>query len=300
VSPRRLLAGVVAGLLALGVALTPVTIAAAEVQTSIAFDAPTLEVGFAERWTTRLTVTAPDAYITLDEQHGTVDLYVDGATEPYLSGLHVFRGGAVYASASATAKPLDAGTHTLTAIFRPAADSGLVSGQTASPLQLVVAPTLVDATASIDSDDGGRTLHLAVAAAEFPQSGVLGTWHIAVSEADEELATETIVVSTDVLEAEYDLAGFAEPGRTLTIVATFEPVERYVGGFEVSQPESVQLEIEPLSFGESLAAPIVLPWWALIALVVAVLGLAVTLIVLVLRSRRIVSPAGNDDALAAE
>lgn len=269
--------------------------AAADEPSTIEFDSASESVEFGSNWVVTLTIDGPD-YITVDTPSGTVEVLVEGIAGAFATDVPIYRGGVVYLSQPTDVALLGAGEHRLTAIFHPAAGSGLVSSQTPTPFVLTVAPLALTATATVvdDSlDPGAPYLELDTSGAFVEALGSpAGQWTIAVTDGSNQVLARTVDQSAGATEPErVSLADVIRPGRTYAIETTFEPESEAASGATLTGPEPISYTVPAASPIEFLTTAVALPWWLLALLVLAVLGSIAWLIVVIVRGRPRAIPA---------
>lgn len=284
----RLLVGAIAALGLAGLTLGVATPAAADVATQIAFDQPGATATFGSDWVVPVTVTASD-FGVLDGPAGTVSIFVEGVAGAYAEGMPIYRGGVAFFAQPDARPPLGAGAHLLTAVFTPAAGSGLMTSQTATPFTLTITPLALEAHAAVDEavgDEAAPYLHLWLSGEFVDALGApAGSWEVALGSDDARTMTlEQPAGSADPLEV--SLADDVRPGRTLEVTATFLPDPAVAGGIELSGPEPVSYQAPSRSPGDLLASSVLLPWWLVIVLLLLLAGVVAALVVLLVQRRK--------------
>jgi hypothetical protein len=279
-----LIAGAVLGAAA-ALTLAAPSAAFAEGSTSIVFGESSQTVDFGSDWYEMLTVTSEGR--TLDGPDGTVDVYADGATTPFVGGITLYRGGTAYLTPRITGVPLAAGTHTLTAIFRPASGTSLVSSQTATPLSIIVTPLRLTATAKLDPDAVRPTVRLAlsgpyVAALTTPT----GRWTVVAADAAGRSVFRATVSQPagDGTPIGVDLGSKLSPGDSVKISATFAASADAASGATLTQPDPLTLRLPELTVGQVLGRSV--PWWTLGLAGGVILAAAAWLVVALVRLRK--------------
>jgi hypothetical protein len=284
---RRRTLGLVAAFLGLGLAVAVPAAAHADTPTSIAFTSQSSTVEFGGDWVIGVTVsTAPG--LLLDQQSGTVEVQVEGVPGVFAS-VPVFEGGDAFVSQPVALPPLGSGEHRFTAVFRPAAGSGLVTSQTPTPYVLTVTPLAIEAHAELVEDtlEGTPSLELSLSGSYVDSHGTPpGSWAVSGTDGDRDSLSTTIEQDAGSDPASISLADTVRPGRTLTITAVFTPDASIAGGVEVTQPATVEYTADPLTALETLQVGVPLPWWLVALIAIVVLGLVAALIVVLVRRRR--------------
>jgi hypothetical protein len=273
---------VFAGSLAFTLASAPA--AFADDATSITFSKTAQSVAFGSDWWAGITVTSQ--YRTLDSPDGTVDVYADGATTPFVGGLSLFRGGMAYLTPAVSRPPLAAGTHTLTAIYRPSGGSGLISSQTAVPLTITVTPLELTASAALDRSAASPTVDLSLSGAYVDAlSTPSGNWTVDVTDAAGRSVFSTRVVQPKGQRGplSVDLGNRISAGDAVTITTVFSSPDAKAGA-KLTQAAPVKLVIPGLTPVQFLSIP--MPWWYLAISVLLAVCAAALLIVQIVRSRR--------------
>jgi hypothetical protein len=255
----------------LSATLLPGTAASADEGTTVAFDKSTETVRYGSDWWRAITVSTQYQDV-LDTEDGTIDVYADGAPTAFASGLALYRGGVAYLTPDSRKAPLATGSHTLTAIYRPASGSGLNSSQTVTPLTVTVTPLALTATAALDQDAASPTLQLGLSGAYVDALSVpAGEWRVTVTDP----AKRTVFTATapqraaDTNPVEVDMGRRLHPGDDVTITATFSS-ERVVGA-TLSQPKPLSLELPALTAAQVLGQPVP-PWMLILAVVLMLLA----------------------------
>jgi hypothetical protein len=191
---------------------------------------------------------------------------------------------------------LGAGTHSLTAIFRPAAGSGLGGSQTSVPFQLTVtaaALTAESATVEVGGDESSPYLELRTTGPFVDTWGTpAGTWSVSVERDGEKVLSDEVSQTAGSESELVALGALTRPGSTLLVTTEFVPDAAVASGLELTQPKKVTLEIPALSPVEFLTSSAQLPWWLVAVLTALVLGAVAWLLVVLVRRPRV--PAGAE------
>jgi len=258
--------------------------AQADSATTISFVEPTKSVSYGSDWHTVIRVTA--AYDTLDTPDGTVDVFADGSATPLVAGITIYRGGVAYLSEDASAPPLAAGDHQLTALFHPSAGSALITSQTPTPLTLTVTPLGLTARATVEAAAAVPTVDLSLSGAWVKALSVpAGKWTVRVVDSENrQLLSKTVSQSAgSTTPVAVDLRDGPRPGQTVTVTATFVSPAVAAGG-TLTQPVPLKITLPSLTPAQVLSAP--MPWWSAGIAVLAVLISAGPLVVQLRRARR--------------
>jgi hypothetical protein len=289
---------------AIGVAssliLAPTAAFAADQQTTIAFAQSSQSVGYGSDWVVSLSVgavikTGPTTSVTsdLDENDGTVDVFVDGGATAFASSLHIYPGGEVFLTQPSAVATLAAGSHTLTAVFRPAAGSRLATSQTAAPLTLTVTPLDLTASATLVKRGRNPVVRASLTGAYVKGLGApAGTWKITLTGGGTKTPLTQQVVQTAGGPASLDIPlGPVQPGTAVSIQVTFAPAAGDAGG-PVTQPGRLHYAVPALTPAEIASMPIPAPWWGigLAAFIVFAAAAILTIQILRLVRRRRATP----------
>ncbi len=288
-SPVRGVAAVLAGGLSAMFLLAPGPASALQTST-IEFTNPApITAEFASDWSTRLTVnfTTPDFSVPAPPSQGTVDVYVEGISGAWATGLPINADGSVYVSQPLAQPLLPAGPHSLNAIFVPNTEAFLGTSQTTTPLVVTITPLAVSgAIDMVDDEESSFPLIRATLSGAYVDAmggDPAGTWSFTVTDATGESVFDTNV---PVEQGEKNPLGVAltanlKPGATYTVEGAFEPVAELAGGVTVG-------DIAPITYTEGAASgssSLTLPLWAVIVSAIVILALATIAVVLAVRLR---------------
>lgn len=287
---------VVIALSAAAVLASPTPAWAADQPTTIAFESPSQTTGFGSDWFATIHVTTQ--YGQVAENAGTVDVYVDGGATPFAGGVAIHPGGEVFVTQPAATEPLAAGAHSLTAIFRPAAGSGLATSQTATPLSLTVTPLDLQASARLVTTGREPVVRVSLAGAYVEALGTpAGEWSLTATGTNGQTPIERRVPQSAGAGASLDIAlGEVTPGSRLSITTRFIPGVGESGG-TIAQPSVLHYTVPALTAVEIVSTPVPAPLWAVILAACIVLGGAVALVlqsVRLARSRRTPPISGEE------
>jgi hypothetical protein len=286
---RRITASVVAtGALVVAMLAGGSTSAQADIPTAVTFDGSEATVEFGATWTIELAVTSEAGL--LDTPDGTIDIFVEGIAGPFASGVPIHLGGEAFVTQPSGSPLLGTGDHHFSAIFRPAAGSGLVSSQSLVDYVLTVTSLAVDAHATmvdVFGEEGTPFLELGADGSFVDALGAPpGTWAVTVVDGSEQvLAVASPQLAGATERVRISLAEVTRPGSKLSIVAEFTPDPSVAPGVTVTQPQPVAYQVEGLTPVGFLAASLSVPWWAVVTGLL-VLGGAVAWLVVILVRRR--------------
>lgn len=264
---------VAAALGALLVALL-VAPASAAVGTDVVWQQDELTVDHGARWHAQLRVDRDPPQVhesgplpTVGRDDGVVDVYLDGAEEPWATGIPIAEDGTAYVSTPREREPLPAGEHELRAVLVPAEGSDLAEASTAEPLRITVASFPVTAAvASLgapDDDSLAWEVRLELSGEWVERNGAVpaGTWQVRLLEGPQERLVETRVVDIErsaAAEAETLRFDRLRDAVTYTVEAVFQPRAEIAGGLELEQPDRLSHEVSG-SLGAILEAPLTIP-----------------------------------------
>jgi hypothetical protein len=134
-------------------------------------------VAYGDVWYAQLRTTiAAEGTIPIPPTAGTVDVFASGLAEPIAAGLPIQPDGSVYVAAAQDA-PLAPGSYELTAIFNPAAGTGIDSSQTSTPLVLEIGEFTLTAEAALEEeDDDSPVLELRLSGQYLEETGRVPEW----------------------------------------------------------------------------------------------------------------------------
>jgi hypothetical protein len=199
----------------------------------------------------------------------------------------------VYVSQPLSKPLLPAGEYQASAIFNPAPGSYLETSQTTSTLVLRIAA--LDLTPSVVVESDARVSNHPVITAS--QSGSYvdanggaapGTWHFDVRKQGSEESVFAVDLAQEAGESEplrVEIDKKLEKGATYGVESTFTPVSEIAGGLTVATIAPASFDVPAGTFGEALAAPVALPVWAYIAILIVLLGVATTTVIFAVRLR---------------
>ncbi|HEY8590154.1 MAG TPA: hypothetical protein VIL55_11445 [Naasia sp.] len=280
--------------------LTPSPVAAVELaETSVALDSTDLgAIDFGGDWLVQASVTVDRTGAPVDPVSGVIDVYVSGVAGVFLEDVPIQAGGVAYISDPDDQPPLSAGTYAISAVFQPAAGSGLQTSQTDASATLAVGALTVEPRARVSqpataSDPAAVELRLGGTWVEKTGTQPPGSWTIAVQDAAGEEAYATTITHPDTVDAEEAISvpvdAELSPGGEYTVLVAFLPDPSVAGGVTVSTVPEALLEVpSPGSFDWAFA-PVPLPTPAfvtLLALVLVLLAAAVATPLVLLRRRR--------------
>ncbi|MEJ1230656.1 MAG: hypothetical protein WDM88_08745 [Galbitalea sp.] len=274
--------GAIALLVAVGALIVgPAAPALATDSTTTTFAASgTQTVAFGTNWLVPITVAGSNQYDTVDAASGTVNILVKGIAGVYATGLPLTAGGQAFFSPPSSQPPLGAGSYEITAVYVPAAGSGLAGSQSASPAVLTITPiklstSFVVQKTTVDNKPGAEV----VATVQPPSSSEsipAGSWKIAATDSTGKVAFEKQVplAKNPADPVAVTLTQHVKPGHDYSITAEFSPNSTVAGGYQVTNGPSQTITVEAESFGEVLSAPIDVPPWAL-----GLIGLGLALLI---------------------
>ena len=292
----------------------------------IEFTTSTVTVEYGQYWT--FPMQADNQFLYQIYEPGTFEVTataVPGSYEAMLSLFPSSAGVTGYLAAPYEVAPLGAGTYTFAVAGTGTDGSDDFVGETPTPATLTVkkAPLGVELRVIADPSNGDAAIVTAkftgrfvdeYSSSFFPGSAQspAGTWNITVTDADGEVATERSVeraAGDDILATSFYWAD-AEPGEQYTASASFTPTGVSANNFSISAaqdfnytaptaqrpvPTSSATEKPDASLPE--ATGFGLPLWALIGIIVLIVGLGVLVTILSVRlSRRPSTSAGEVSA----
>jgi len=283
------IAAVLVGLTVLaGVAMPVAAAGAAGVTqaTTITFvDQAPVKAGFGGDWSIQVKVaTAGDSVTTQD---GTVDITVKGLAGNYATGLPISGDGDVYVSPPDGKPALAAGTHQLTAFFRPAAGSGLAASHTAAPATVSVVALTADATVAVrgaSSKTPAVALGLSGTWASTTKTSPPGVWTVDVTPKGgkaKPIYHSTISQTTATTNPlTVPITGELDRGVTYDVTATFVPSSTIAAGLTLTQAQSTSFSTPAMSLTESIAQPITVPPFVSVLALVLLVGFVVAVCLL--------------------
>jgi hypothetical protein len=248
---------------------------------------------FGSDWVMPVTVAGTGDYPPpVDATSGTVNILIEGQPGTYATGLPLAPGGQAFFSPSSAKPPLGAGTYKVTAVFVPAAGSGLAPSQTAAPAVLTVTAIRLSTSFTVQTvtihDKPGAEVSVTVQPPGHNQGIPAGSWDVKAVTASGALAFHKKIVTkaNPAKPTTQALTPGLKPGSTYTVSATFSPTPSLAGGYTVSNgtPQSTNVAAE--SPGEVLSTPVTTPVWAPIGIGIGLVLLIAATIVLLVRARR--------------
>ena len=226
---------------------------------------------------------------------GTVAVLVDGA--PFVDELPVNPGGLVYVAQPASANPLPAGEHEVVAVFTPASGGEYSSSETGLTTTLTITPLSVTPIVELVTGAGEvavPTVRTSFAGEYVAQLGTppAGEWRISVlDDAGDEVFSQAARQPTQAADGDIDpldlpITARLDSGATYSVETEFVADASIASGVTFENPQPLSLTTANLSLTEKLVEPIPVPTWGIIALVVAPLVAALTVVALGLALRR--------------
>lgn len=293
---------------AIMLALVPIASAASTPTTSTFQSVDPITVLQGETWELVVDVTSADG-TAIGPTDGTVDFYLSGLGEAYITGLAVQPGGVTYITPPTTQAPLAPGTYDATAAFIPAAGSAFAASSTA-PVSITVVARDVYVLVEITVDASMyRHPHarLSLEGTYIEQSGVpAGTWTFIVTEGTS--FTGPVVFTDEVAQAanggpvELDIDGVLENTGFYHLESNFVPADPSVfDGVDArvrpyssfSIPEGFYESTSPAQPAAVIEVPVS---YAIVAAAAVVLILVVVAAILLIRRRRATRVSVDDPA----
>jgi hypothetical protein len=318
---RMTLVGSAAVLTALWAAIASPAAAAPEGDksgpTAIVLSAPSeTSWAFGARWSLEArVVSSPGKFnAPVDAGEGTVDVFVEGIAGPFIDDAPIQAGGVAYLTQPDGVPPLGAGDHRLSAVFTPAAGSGLDISQTSAPVTLTITPLALEPSIGlVDGSLGEKTasLRLSLGGAYVEAAGAApaGIWHVQVATATGKTAFTKDVTQTPSVTPIEIVVPALDDDSDYSATATFEPAAEVAPGVTVTAPAPVAFTTLAPGNLDWLTETVPLPTAAAIAvLVVTALLVLAAIIITILRlvrrtraSRRVpedeVEPETKDDPI---
>lgn len=281
---KRVAAAALVGFAVLAGVAVPVAAANAagpDQRTTIAFvDKTPVKAGFGGDWSIAVHVsTAGDAVTTQD---GTVDITVEGLAGDYASALPISGNGDVYVSPPDGKPALAAGTHQLTAFFRPAAGSGLATSHTSVPATVNVVALTAEATLSLRgaaSTTPVVSLGFTGTWASTTKTSPPGSWTVDVTQAGTNASPifHTTIAQTAATThpVSVPITGDLDRGVRYDVKATFVPSSTIASGLTLTQARSTSFSTPALGLGEAVSQPITVPPFVSVLALVLLVGFVV-------------------------
>jgi hypothetical protein len=266
--------------------------------TTTAFTSSTaVQTGFGGDWSVAIHVETPGGPIGTED--GTVDVTVAGLPGNYASALPISGDGDVYLSPPDGKPSLGAGTHQLTAFFRPATGSGLLPSHSTKAAAIDVVALSADAAISvIGRASTSPVLDLALTGTwiDTTKTTPPGSWTVVVTGP----ATKP-VYRTTVAQATASTRPIRVPipvklqrGTDYSFAARFVPTSAVAHGVTLSQARAVKIHTPDLTVSEALSQPVTVPPFATILALLVLIGLAVAVALLAVRLARRRNDAGSE------
>lgn len=226
---------------------------------------------------------------------GTLSVLVDGA--PFIAELPVNPGGLAFIAQPASAHPLPAGDHEITAVFTPTAGgeygasrTGLTTTLTITPLSVTPIVEIVTAADEV----AVPTVRTSFAGEYVTELGAppAGEWRVTVTnDAGDEVFSQTARQPTQSADGEIDpldlpITARLDSGATYSVDTEFVADSSIATGLTFDAPEPLALMTADLTIAEKLVEPVAMPLWAIIALIAAPLVALLTVVALGLALRR--------------
>lgn len=271
--------------------LVPVTAATAASSSATTFAASASQsVSFGSDWVMPIAITTTTAYQNIDANSGSVDVFIKGQPGTYASHLPLTAGGVAYFSPPDSKAPLGAGTYQVTAVFVPAANSGLSASQTTKAAVITVSAlnlsTSMDVKMVTIDNDPGAQLVLGVKSTTADQLVPSGSWNVTATASGGSVAyskSTAVRGGSPTTTTTVQLAQNVKPGRTYTVQATFVPSATVRSGYAVKNPAARKVDVSSPSIVQVLSNPVNLSFGALVAISIVLLLLIVAAIVLLVR-----------------
>lgn len=271
-------------------------------KTTISFVAPTaVTAGFGGDWSLRIHVTSQ--YSPVGAEDGTVDVTVAGVSGTYASDLPISGNGDVYLSPPDGATPLSAGTHQLTAFFRPDAGSNMAASHSAKAAVLTVSALTAVAGVTVSGVDALEpTARLALTGTwnTTTKTAPPGTWKVEVTAPDSKIAFSATVLqptsSTDPIVV--PISSKLARGTDYRVTTTFVPDAAVASGLTLTQAKPTSFHTPDLEVAEVLSQPIDTKPAILVLAAAIPVGLLVAVILVSRNSRRRRARATSSDVEA--
>jgi len=304
----RTIGAVVASGAAIMLALSPMASAASTPTASTFRSGDPITVLQGESWELVVDVTSGDG-TAIGPTDGTVDFYLSGQGEAYITGLAVQPGGVAYITPTTAQPQLEPGSYDATAAFIPAAGSTFAASSTAVVSITVIARdayVLVEITvdAAVYTHPHAR---VALEGTYIEQSGVpAGTWTFTVTEGTSLMGP--VVFTAEVAQdagsgpVELDIEGALENTGFYHLESNFVPADPSVfDGVDArvrpyssfSIPEGFYESASPAQPAAVFENPV---GYAVAALAGALLVLVVVAVIVAIRRRRIPRVSVDDPA----
>lgn len=197
---------------------------------------------------------------------GTVDVFVDGSSTPFIRELPVNPGGLVFVTQPVTQPLLPAGTHTVVAVFTPTTGGEYRTAQTRSAASVEIAPLAAVASVEIVTDASEVAVPTVRTSFGGPWVDRLGAppageWQVRVLDATDDAvftqtASQPTQSATAITPLDIPITARLNAGATYRVETTFAPDDSIVGGIEFTDPEPLNLTTEESSLGETLIEPV--------------------------------------------
>jgi hypothetical protein len=266
--------------------------ASADEGTTVEFTTPSpVQVAFGENWVIRAATQAVylDGSFPGTPTLGTVDVFLTGMDEPFLTALPIQEDGSVYITQPAGKPNLPAGEYQMSAVLHASSASGLPDSHSTTPVVLTVTAYGVIAAVTADpttlADEPVLEARLTGQFVDETGGAPGGTWTFVVSAGDETVVEAEVAQEPGAQEPlRYPITEELDQGTDYRVSSTFTPVESLAGGVEVQQPADTTFRTPDGSIGDTLGTPIPFPLWLLLVCSVLVVGLIVTAIILTVKA----------------
>ncbi|TBN56592.1 hypothetical protein EYE40_03805 [Glaciihabitans arcticus] len=299
----RLFAAAAISVLALGATATPAF--AEDASTRTVFDGTTADAEFGAPWLLEIRVSNAEFPTPVEASNGTVSIFLDGSTEPYVEDLPIALGGYAYFAQPADQPTLVAGEHTVTATFVPAGGSELAASTTRNAATITITPLGVTSSIAVVADPARYPVPtieatLGGAYTKLYDRAPAGEWTAVVTAEDgSEVFTATAAQAGSLEEpTALPITSGLEPGKNYTVSATFVPDEAIAGGVSVGEAAPATFESAPAGAFDGAVQPVFLPVWALILAGLLFLAAAAAFVFVLLRTRAPARAPGKRVAVA--
>jgi hypothetical protein len=287
-NPRRVLTvGLVLILGMLGAVFAPAAAYADGASTTTKFvKTDPVAVDFGTDWLIAIKVATNDYPVVLDETSGSVDVFLSGISNAYAPNLPLQPGGLAYFAQPSDKPPLGAGEYTVSAVFKPTAGSGLKTSQTSTPVKITVASIAVNPSVKVADDPAVAsvpTITASFSGAYVDKVGGAppGVWSFVVANSSGSVVFDSKIaqVGGDAKPLVIGIDSGIKRGTDYTVTSTFTPAENVAGGLALGSVPTATFHSADGSFGDQLAAPVALPIWLFLIILVFVLALIVATVI---------------------
>jgi hypothetical protein len=269
-----------------GAVLGPLSASADGSSTTTAFvDTTPVTVAFGADWLITIKVSVNDYPVNLDNTYGTVDVYLSGINGAYATGLPLQPGGLAYFAQPTAQSPLGAGTYTVTAIFQPSAGGGLKTSQTTTPASITVSQLNVNPSVKVTDDPSVAavptiTASLAGSYVDTNGGAPSGVWSFTVNDSSGKSVFDSKVAQAagEKKPLVIGIDSGIKQGTTYTVESTFTPSKSIAPGVDVAKVPTASFHSADGSFTDKLAAPVAIPVWLFIVILVFAILLIVATI----------------------